>query len=261
MVARTRPRLRLAITGRSVCCDGCDDRKRSPRLPGHALGRRTRTRETATASKRTTHALLIVITLGLLAAAYGLVRTRGGTRGPYLRITYVPILLAVTGGVHAALGTSLIATLPVGPLMPLDVEQGIPQATGAGLFRGPFFLLIGAFVAISSSILRPRSEHNMTLREDLADTYSRNRRLFAGLVESRNEQTYGHCDRVGRNVVAIGRHLGPDRHTLGGLHWSGLLHVLGKIGVSEAILRKPAALVPEAFAEVKKHCHRGYPTS
>lgn len=208
---------------------------------------------------RTTHALLILLTLGLLAAAYGLVWTTGGTRGPYLHLAYVPILLAaVTGGLRAALVTSVIAMLLMGPLMPLDVEQGVPQAAGAWLFRGAFFVLIGAFVAISSSILRSRSAHNMTLREDLADTYSRNLKVFAGFVESRDEQTYGHCDRVGRNAVAIGRHLGLDKHTLGGLYWAGLLHDLGKIGVPEAILRKPDALTKEEFAEVKKHCHLGY---
>ena len=215
--------------------------------------------DNARVETRTTHALLILITLALLAAAHALVWTTGGTHGPYLHITYIPILLAaVTGGVRAAVVTSLIATVLMGPLMPLDVEQSIPQATGAWLFRGAFFVFIGAFVAISSGILRSRSRHNMQLREDLAGTYSRNLKVFAGLVESRDEQTYGHCDRVGRNAVAIGRHMGLDKHTLGQLYWSGLLHDLGKIGVPEAILRKPAALATEEFTEVKKHCDLGH---
>lgn len=215
--------------------------------------------DNARVEKRSTHALLMLATLVLLAASFALVWTTGGTRGPYLHIAYLPILLAaVTGGARAALATSLLATILMGPLMPLDVERGIAQATGAWLFRGAFFLLIGLFVAISSGILRSRSRHNMELREDLAGTYSRNLRVFAGLVESRDEQTYGHCDRVGRNAVAIGRHLGLDKHTLGQLYWSGLLHDLGKIGVPEAILRKPAALTKEEFAEVKKHCHLGH---
>src|SRR5680860_1251027 len=117
--------------------------------------------DNARVETRTTHALLILLTLGLFAASFGLVWTTGGTRGPYLHIVYVPILLAaVTGGVRAALATSVLATLLMGPLMPLDVEQGVPQAARAWLFRGAFFLLIGLFVAISSGILRSRSRRN-----------------------------------------------------------------------------------------------------
>lgn len=215
--------------------------------------------DNARVEKRSTHVLLIFATLVLLAASYGLVWATGGTRGPYLHIAYVPILLAaVTGGARAAVVTGVLATVLTGPLMPLDVERGVAQATGAWLFRGAFFLLIGLFVAVSAGVLRSRSRHNMELREDLAGTYSRNLRVFAGLVESRDEQTYGHCDRVGRNAVAIGRRLGLDKQALGQLYWSGLLHDLGKIGVSEAILRKPAALTVEEFAEVKKHCDLGH---
>lgn len=88
--------------------------------------------DNAHAETRTTHALLILLTLALLAASYALVWTTGGTRGPYLHVAYIPILLAaVTGGVRAALVTSLVATVVMGPLMLLDVEQGTAQATGA----------------------------------------------------------------------------------------------------------------------------------
>jgi HD-GYP domain-containing protein (c-di-GMP phosphodiesterase class II) len=119
------------------------------------------------------------------------------------------------------------------------VERVLPQGAGAWLFRGAFFLLIGVFAALATASLRSRSAHNLQLREDLAATYSRNLQVFAGLVARRYEQTYDHCDRVGRNAVAIGRRLSLD---LGQLYWSGILHDLGKIGTPEAILRKPAAL-------------------
>jgi HD-GYP domain-containing protein (c-di-GMP phosphodiesterase class II) len=213
----------------------------------------------ARVESRTTHVALILVTLGLLAAVYALVYATGGTQGPYLHMAYVPILLAaVAGGARATFLTALVATLALGPLMPLDVRQGLPQAAGGWLFRGLFFVMIGLFVAAASGVLRARSRHNVELREDLAGTYSRNLRVFAGLVESRDEQTYGHCDRVGRNAVAIGRRMGLDVNVLGRLYWAGLLHDLGKIGVPEAILRKPGSLTAEEFDEVKKHCRIGH---
>jgi hypothetical protein len=204
------------------------------------------------------HAILIVTTLALLASVYVLVWTTGGARGPYLHAVYLPVLLAaVTGGVRAAAITGMVATVMTGPLMPLDVDQGLRQAAGAWLFRGAFFLLIGIFAALATASLRSRSAHNLQLREDLAATYSRNLQVFAGLVASRDEQTYDHCDRVGRNAVTIGRRLDLDRHALGQLYWSGILHDLGKIGTPEAILRKPAALTDEELVKVQEHCELG----
>lgn len=195
----------------------------------------------------------------LLAAVYVLVWWTGGTRGPYLHAAYLPILLmAVMGGVRAAVATALAATALLGPAMPLDVALDLDQTAAAWLYRGAFFVSIGGFVGVAASALRSRSRHNLQLREDLAGTYSRNLRVFADLVEQRDEQTYGHCDRVGRNAVEIGRRMGLGRRALGQLYWAGLLHDLGKIGVPEAILRKPSALTPEEFAEVKKHCQLGH---
>lgn len=208
---------------------------------------------------RRTHVILIVTTLGMLAAVVGLVYATGGTRGPYLHMAYVPILLAaVTGGARATVLTALLATVLLGPLMPLDVRDGVPQALGGWLFRGVFFVTIGLFVAAATGAVRERSRRNRELHDDLAGTYSRNLRVFADLVENRDEQTFGHCDRVGHNAVAIGRHLGLEAHTLGPLYWSALLHDLGKIGVPEAILRKPGPLTVEEFEEVKKHCRLGH---
>ncbi|MEE8536871.1 MAG: HD domain-containing phosphohydrolase, partial [Acidobacteriota bacterium] len=41
------------------------------------------------------------------------------------------------------------------------------------------------------------------------------------------------------------------------IHVSSLLHDIGKIGVDDAILRKPGALTPEEFEEMKKHPEKG----
>jgi HD-GYP domain-containing protein (c-di-GMP phosphodiesterase class II) len=41
------------------------------------------------------------------------------------------------------------------------------------------------------------------------------------------------------------------------IHVSSLLHDIGKIGVDDSILRKPGALTPEEFEEMKKHPEKG----
>ncbi len=228
------------------------------RLQNRAQALLDRTIDRTALERRLSMALALGVIVLALLGVWWWVASTGGTRGPYLHAAYLPVLFAaVAFGLPTTILVALAATIVVGPLMPLDVETGEPQARRAWLYRGAFFVGIGGFVAVATSLLRARAERSAELRHGLADTYSRNLKMFAGLVESRDEQTHGHCDRVARNGVAIGRRLGLDGQSLGRLYWAGLLHDLGKIGVPEAILHKPGPLTDEEFAEVKKHCELG----
>ncbi|MDZ7800889.1 MAG: HD-GYP domain-containing protein [Trueperaceae bacterium] len=202
--------------------------------------------------------ITVPVVAACLVAVWGLVWATGGTREPYLHAAYLPILLAAAGlGPRAAVASAAAATILLGPLMPLDVAAGTPQATSAWLFRGAFFVAIGGAAALGFEVLRARFRSTARLRQQLASTYGRSLRVFARLVEQRDAQTFGHCERVARNAVAIGRHLGMSHDALGRLYWSGLLHDLGKIGVSESILRKPGRLDAAEMDEVKLHCAIG----
>lgn len=207
--------------------------------------------------KRYRVGLFVVVAL-MLVAVWWLVWATGGSGGPYTHAAYLPIMLAgAMIGIDAALASAVLATVLIGPLMPMDVAADVPQRASSWLMRGAFFVLVGGFVGAGFCVVRARVAKIDELRRDLAATYSRNLRVFAGLVEQRDEQTYGHCDRVGRNAVAIGRRMGLAPRDLGRLYWAGLLHDLGKIGVPEAILRKPGPLTTEEFREMQKHCELG----
>ncbi len=202
--------------------------------------------------------LTIVLAACGLAATGLLVHATGGTHGPYLHLAYLPIVVAAVlhgPAVGAAFGVA--ATLTVGPWMPLDVAAGTPQATEGWLFRGAFFVAIGLVAGSTAAHGRTQQLRTRRLKERLAATYGRNLRLFAHLVEARDEQTHGHCDRVARNAVAIGHRLGLDEEVLGRLFWAGQLHDLGKIEVPEAILRKPGPLTADERAVMERHSEAG----
>lgn len=76
---------------------------------------------------------------------------------------------------------------------------------------------------------------------------------LARTVEVRDQHTQGHCRRVAKNAVALGRQLGLAESDLEVLHWSGLLHDLGKIAVPEYILMKNGRLSEEEFSEIRRH--------
>jgi putative two-component system response regulator len=72
-------------------------------------------------------------------------------------------------------------------------------------------------------------------------------------IEARDPSTNGHCERLARHAVRLGRALSLSSEDLDALHHGAYLHDVGKIGVPDAILLKPGPLTPEEFALMKRH--------
>lgn len=104
-----------------------------------------------------------------------------------------------------------------------------------------------------------RSEnHNLEERvrertHDLEDAYVETFERLALAAEYRDDQTGLHIKRVGRTAALIGAELGLDDDTVAMIELAAGLHDIGKIGVPDAILLKPARLTVEEFAVVKTH--------
>ncbi|HEX8692731.1 MAG TPA: HD domain-containing phosphohydrolase [Longimicrobium sp.] len=82
-------------------------------------------------------------------------------------------------------------------------------------------------------------------------------RSLAAAIDTRDDYTGGHVERVARYAAATGRELGLPREELHALWVGALLHDVGKIAVSDAILHKPAALTSDEYAEMKRHPELG----
>jgi putative nucleotidyltransferase with HDIG domain len=78
-------------------------------------------------------------------------------------------------------------------------------------------------------------------------------RALAAALDARDPYTAGHSDRVSVLAVAIGRVLDLSDEDLEVLRLGALLHDIGKIGISDDILRKPAALTPSEYDAIKQH--------
>ena len=108
------------------------------------------------------------------------------------------------------------------------------------------------------------AEHNQELEARVA---SRTRELeesqlemlqrLAGAAELRDDDTGQHTQRVGAMAgrLALAAGLPPERADL--IARAAPLHDIGKIGVPDAILRKPGKLTPEEFAEMRTHAAVG----
>jgi response regulator RpfG family c-di-GMP phosphodiesterase len=78
-------------------------------------------------------------------------------------------------------------------------------------------------------------------------------RSLATAIETRDDYTGGHVERVARYATATGRELGLGRDELRSLWVGALLHDVGKIGVPDQVLKKPAPLTVKEYEEMKRH--------
>lgn len=76
---------------------------------------------------------------------------------------------------------------------------------------------------------------------------------FARVIDAKSPYTARHSIGVAAYAEAIGREVGFDTERLRSLRRAGLLHDIGKLGVSNRILDKPGALTDAEFAEVRLH--------
>ena len=81
---------------------------------------------------------------------------------------------------------------------------------------------------------------------------------IADTIEAKDKYTSGHSIRVAHCSVAIATHLDMKPEFIKNLHFMGLLHDIGKIGVPDIILNKPSRLNDDEFEVIKTHPSIGY---
>jgi PAS domain S-box-containing protein len=78
-------------------------------------------------------------------------------------------------------------------------------------------------------------------------------RRLALAAEYRDDDTHEHTERVGRNSALIAQQLGLAEETASLIRRAAPLHDIGKIGIPDAILRKPGELTAEELRQMREH--------
>ena len=91
------------------------------------------------------------------------------------------------------------------------------------------------------------------LFEKLQSSYETTLRALAAALDTRDTETQGHSVRVSEYTAVIAQRLGVEEPELTDIRRGALLHDVGKIGISDAVLRKPGKLTPVEWAEMKLH--------
>ena len=109
-------------------------------------------------------------------------------------------------------------------------------------------------------LLERLNEQNDQLTGELNGELSRLNRLtseviwaLASAVDAKDPYTNGHSGRVADYSWMIAKKLGKDKCYQRELYYVALLHDIGKIGIPDAVLTKPARLTDEEYMQIRNH--------
>jgi putative nucleotidyltransferase with HDIG domain len=91
----------------------------------------------------------------------------------------------------------------------------------------------------------------------LENAYRSTLKALTAALEARDAETHGHSERVVTFSLRLGREYGLNAQEMKALEFGSLLHDIGKIGVPDAILRKPAKLTDEEWVRMREHPMHG----
>lgn len=140
-----------------------------------------------------------------------------------------------------------------------SVTAGISEALNTRdkdeLIREADLALIGAKrinqqAAIYSPDMHASAETSIAEDEHHTQTLAN---ALALAVDAKDSYTRSHCQTVAQLSVVIAMELGIDRERLVRIRLAGLLHDVGKIGVPDSILQKPAPLTYDEYEQMKGH--------
>ncbi len=96
------------------------------------------------------------------------------------------------------------------------------------------------------------------LYAELEASYESTLEALITALDFRDNETLGHSRRVVEYAVLVAEAMGVGEQDLSWIRRGAILHDVGKIGVADAILRKPGKLDAAEWEEMKKHPEMGY---
>jgi HD-GYP domain-containing protein (c-di-GMP phosphodiesterase class II) len=108
-----------------------------------------------------------------------------------------------------------------------------------------------SLVALESVRIKQLEEQSSALRNSVICAFNQ-------LLDLKDLNTGVHSTRLAEWGMRVGMELGLEESDLQNLEVAALLHDIGKVGIPDAILKKPGKLDAEEYALMKKHPEYGW---
>ncbi|MGI6643898.1 MAG: HD-GYP domain-containing protein [Bacillota bacterium] len=134
---------------------------------------------------------------------------------------------------------SILALIPIGVLMTVVCVQG--DAWYLLLFWIPLLV----------------AKYSLEKYNDLREAYSDMAGALSNAIDVRDSYTRGHSERVAEYAAMLAKELKMTDDRIDLIKYVGLLHDVGKVGIRDAIIKKPGAFTYEEYEEMKEHAAMG----
>ncbi|HEX3014896.1 MAG TPA: HD-GYP domain-containing protein [Desulfobacteria bacterium] len=122
-----------------------------------------------------------------------------------------------------------------------------------GLLMSMIFFSAGIFGLLLFAIPLLLARHSFQRYIDMRDNYFKTIQALVRAIEAKDTYTEGHSTRVAEYSVAIAEELGLKDDLVEGIRYTAILHDVGKIGISEAILNKREKLADSEWEAIRNH--------
>lgn len=153
--------------------------------------------------------------------------------------------LAVTRSLRSDPATALLPVILVTARGRLDDKVAGLDAGASDFITKPFepaelLARVRANLRLSSALHRLESTQDVLV-------------ALASAVDAKDPMTEHHCGRVADQALVLARRAGLAQEDVEAVGYGAVLHDVGKIGINEAVLRKPGMLTDVERAEMQRH--------
>ena len=134
---------------------------------------------------------------------------------------------------------------------PFGVVLAGERSVGGDYTEDEFRIL--SYIGDSASV----AIHNQLVGQRLRESYFQIIGALALSVEAKDPYTRGHSERVRNYAVSLARRLGLSEEEILRIGNAAILHDIGKVEVSQAILQKPERLTEGEYEDMKDHSALG----
>ncbi|MGA9997068.1 MAG: HD domain-containing phosphohydrolase [Pyrinomonadaceae bacterium] len=173
---------------------------------------------------------------------------------PLVRVCAPDCVVIMISGMQTM--ESAIEALRVGAfdyiMKPFDLRQ-VEAAVRRALNHRSLLISKRLYENYLESLVKQRTNELEDALGSLEEAYRSTLKALTTALETRDHETHGHSERVVIFSLRLGREMGLSKEEMNALEFGSLLHDIGKIGVPDAILRKPASLTDQEWTRMKEH--------
>ncbi|MDI6824297.1 MAG: HD-GYP domain-containing protein [Bacillota bacterium] len=201
--------------------------------------------------------------LALSATLAGLVYlVAGGRPGAIVVPNHLPAML-LAGLVYFLVnasfvigGSALYRGVAFWPTWKANYKWVTPNLLGLvplGAVLAQLYLQVGVAALLLAVLPLLVARQSFQRYLDVREAYVQTMAALTSALDAKDAYTRGHCDRVAELAMAIGRELRLSEDRLELLAHVGRLHDVGKIGIRDAVLKKPGIFTPGEYGEMQMH--------